>query len=209
MIVALLALAGGLPGAVSAQDAAADQAVPVVVIETSAGEITVELDPAHAPVTVENFLRYVRAGFYDGTILHRVIDNFLVQGGGYTPDLRQKQPLYADIKLESRNGLKNRRGTIAMARSRGPDSANSQFFINLVDNPSLDYSQTTNPLGYAVFGRVTSGWDALDRIRQAKTVPSSADLQADGNPAQTLPATPILVRSVRLKGGTGAGEGGR
>jgi peptidyl-prolyl cis-trans isomerase A (cyclophilin A) len=208
-VLAVLGVAAGLAGPACAQDSGAAGAPPVVVIETTLGEISVELDPVHAPLTVENFLRYVRAGFYDGTIFHRVIDNFLVQGGGYTQDLKQKQALFPDIKLESRNGQKNRRGTIAMARSRAPDSANCQFFINLVDNPSLDYHPTTNPLGYAVFGHVVSGWETVDRIRQVKTVPSTADVQADGNPAQTLPASPVAIRSVRLRDAVRAPDGGR
>jgi cyclophilin family peptidyl-prolyl cis-trans isomerase len=211
IIVAVLALAAGLPGRAQAQKADSAASPPIVIVETTLGTITVELDPVHAPVTVENFLRYVRAAFYDGVILHRVIDNFLAQGGGYLPDMKQKQPLYPDIKLESRNGQKNRRGTIAMARSRAPDSANCQFFFNLVDNPSLDYHATTNPLGYAVFGRVVSGWETLDKIRSVKTIPSTADLQADGSPATTLPASPVVIRSIRLRdagGATGGDPGG-
>jgi peptidyl-prolyl cis-trans isomerase A (cyclophilin A) len=209
IVVAVLGFAASLAGQARAQESGPGGPQPVVVIETTLGEITVELDPAHAPITVENFLRYVRAGFYDGTIFHRVIDNFLVQGGGYTQDVKQKQALFPDIKLESRNGQKNRRGTIAMARSRAPDSANSQFFINLVDNPSLDYHPTTNPFGYAVFGHVVSGWETLDRIRQVKTVSSSADLQADGNPAQTMPASPVVIRTVRLRDANRGSDGGR
>ncbi len=203
-VVAVLALVMGLAGPAPAQEATSAETSPVVVIETTLGSLTVELDPTRAPITVENFLRYVRAGFYDGTIFHRVIDNFLVQGGGYLAEMKQKQPLYPDIKLESRNGLKNRRGTIAMARSRAPDSANCQFFINLVDNPSLDYHPTTNPLGYAVFGHVLTGWETLDKIRSVKTIASSVDLQADGSPAQTLPAGPVVIRTVRLRETTAA-----
>ncbi len=209
IIVAVLTLAVGLPGLAQSQEAGSAASSPVVVIETTSGPITVELDPVHAPITVENFLRYVRAAFYDGVIFHRVIDNFLVQGGGYLPEMKQKQPLYPDIKLESRNGQKNRRGTIAMARSRAPDSANCQFFFNLVDNPSLDYHPTTNPLGYTVFGRVVSGWETLDKIRSVKTIPSTADLQADGSPATTLPASPVVIRSIRLRDAGAAPEGVR
>jgi peptidyl-prolyl cis-trans isomerase A (cyclophilin A) len=209
IIVAVLTLAAGLPGLARSQEADSAASPPIVVIETNLGSITVELDPVHAPITTENFLRYVRAGFYDGVIFHRVIDNFLVQGGGYLPEMKQKQPLYPDIKLESRNGQRNRRGTIAMARSRAPDSANCQFFINLVDNPSLDYHPTTNPVGYAVFGRVVSGWETLDKIRSVKTIPSTADLQADGSPATTLPASPVVIRSIRLRDAGHATDGGR
>jgi peptidyl-prolyl cis-trans isomerase A (cyclophilin A) len=198
--LALLALTVGMPGPAHCQEAGAVAAPPVVTIETTLGSITVELDSEHAPLTVANFLRYVRAGFYDGTVFHRVIDNFLIQGGGYTQNMKQKQPLFPDIKLESRSGQKNRRGTIAIARSRAPDSANCQFFINLVDNPSLDYHPTTNPLGYAVFGHVTAGWDTIDKIRSVKTIASTADLLADGTPAVSQPATPVVIRSVRLVG---------
>ena len=204
IIVAVLMLMAGLSGRAQSQDAASAAPPPVAVIETTLGTITVELDPVHAPITVENFLRYVRAAFYDGVIFHRVIDNFLIQGGGYLPEMKQKQPLYPDIKLESRNGLKNRRGTIAMARSRDPDTANCQFFFNLVDNPSLDYHPTTNPIGYAVFGRVLSGWETLDKIRSVKTIPSAVDRQTDGSPATTLPVSPVVIRSIRLRDAGGA-----
>lgn len=170
----------------------------MVRIETSMGEIEVELDSERAPRTVENFLRYVRASFYDGTVFHRVIDGFMVQGGGYTPDLRLKTPLYPPIPLESRGGLKNRRGTIAMARGRAPDSATCQFYINLVDNPFLDYNETTNPAGHAVFGRVLAGWEALDRIRQVPVVENPADLQPDGTRALSRPVSPVVIRAVRL-----------
>lgn len=176
-----------------------DAVVPVVVVDTSLGELELELDPQRAPRTVENFLRYVRAGFYDGTIFHRVIDGFMVQGGGYTRDLRLKTPLFPSIPLESRNGLKNRRGALAMARGRAPDSATCQFYINLVDNPFLDYNETTNPAGHAVFGRVISGWETLDRIRQVQVLENPADLQADGSRAVSLPATSVAIRSVRLR----------
>ena len=175
-------------------------AAEVAVIETSLGEIRVELDSEKAPVTVANFLKYVRAGFYDGTIFHRVIDNFMIQGGGFTREMDQKTPLYPAIALEARNGLKNQRGTLAMARSRAPDSATCQFFINLVDNPFLDYNATTNPAGYAVFGRVLAGWETLDRIRQVKVIANPADLQGDGTPALSLPATAVVIRAIRLEG---------
>jgi len=184
-------------------------AAPVVRIETSLGAFQVVLDPERAPLTAANFLRYVRAGFYDGTTFHRVIDNFMIQGGGYTRDMRQKTPLYPAIPLESRNGLKNQRGTIAMARSRAPESATSQFYINLVDNPFLDYNPTTNPAGYAVFGRVTEGWDTIEKIRRVKVVESSADIQADGTRAVSLPATPVVIRSIRVESDGGAPDGGR
>jgi cyclophilin family peptidyl-prolyl cis-trans isomerase len=173
---------------------------PTVVIETSLGDITVELDPEKAPITVDNFLKYVRAGFYDGTIFHRVIDGFMAQGGGYTREMDQKTPLYPAIPLEARNGLKNQRGTVAMARSRAPDSATCQFFVNLVDNPFLDYNPTTNPAGYAVFGRVVSGWETLDRLGKVKVGPNPADIQPDGTQALSLPVTPVTIRTIRRVG---------
>ncbi len=138
----------------------------VVVLETSKGNIEITLDRGRAPVTVDNFLRYVKEGNYDGTVFHRVIDGFMIQGGGFTPDGKQKQ-VHEPIKLESGNGLKNLAGTVAMARTMSPDSATSQFFINLIDNGFLDYAPG-NP-GYAVFGRVTSGMDVVNQIAKADT----------------------------------------
>ena len=141
-------------------------AMEVVVLETSKGNIEITLDRGRAPVTVDNFLRYVKEGNYDGTVFHRVIDGFMIQGGGFTPDGKQKQ-VHEPIKLESGNGLKNLAGTVAMARTMSPDSATSQFFINLIDNGFLDYAPG-NP-GYAVFGRVTSGMDVVNQIAKADT----------------------------------------
>lgn len=137
-----------------------------VVIETSKGTIEIELDREKAPVTVENFVGYVNDGFYDGTVFHRVIPNFMIQGGGFTAEGVQKET-NAPIKLESDNGLKNLKGTIAMARTNEPDSATSQFFINVVDNPALDYASGND--GYAVFGKVTSGMGVVEDIVSVKT----------------------------------------
>jgi cyclophilin family peptidyl-prolyl cis-trans isomerase len=191
-ILGFLPLAGEV--VVPAQAAAASRAV----IETTMGDITIALDPEQAPVTVDNFTKYVRSGFYNGTIFHRVIENFMIQGGGYTRDLNQKTPLYPPIKLEARNGLKNLRGTVAMARTRTPDSATCQFFINLADNPVLDYNETTNPVGYAVFGRVVEGMDVVDKIGKVKVVENKSDIRPDGAADQTLPAVPVLIKSIRL-----------
>ena len=131
-------------------------------IETSMGSITVELDDAKAPITVKNFLDYAASGHYDGTIFHRVIDGFMIQGGGFTKAMDQK-PTKDPIKNEAANGLTNKRGTIAMARTMVVDSATSQFFINLVDNDFLDFSSPTpQGFGYAVFGKVTDGMDVVD-----------------------------------------------
>jgi cyclophilin family peptidyl-prolyl cis-trans isomerase len=139
---------------------------PIVVINTSMGDIELELYPDSAPKTVENFISYVKDGSYDGTVFHRVIDGFMVQGGGFTPDGVQK-PTREPIVLESDNGLKNARGTVAMARTNDPNSATSQFFINVADNDFLNYSPQ-NP-GYAVFGKVINGMDVVDKIKTVKT----------------------------------------
>src|SRR3972149_3391924 len=136
---------------------------PMVVMKTSMGTIKIELDEAKAPVTVKNFLAYVDEGFYDGTIFHRVIDGFMVQGGGFTADMTQK-PTKPAIKNEAGNGLKNLRGTIVMARTSVVDSATAQFFINVVDNAFLDHrDETPGGFGYAVFGRVVEGMDVVDK----------------------------------------------
>ena len=138
-------------------------------IETSMGSITLELDEAKAPVTVKNFCAYAKSGHYDGPICHRVIDGFMIQGGGFTASMDQK-PTQAPIKNEATNGLSNARGTIAMARTMVVDSATSQFFINLIDNSFLDHrSPDPRGFGYAVFGKVTDGMDVVDRIAKVKT----------------------------------------
>ncbi|OFV68779.1 MAG: peptidylprolyl isomerase [Candidatus Syntrophoarchaeum caldarius] len=138
----------------------------IVVLETNKGKIEIELNRKRSPITVENFLRYVKEGHYDGTIFHRVIDGFMIQGGGYTPDGSEK-PAHKPIKLESKNGLKNEVGTIAMARTADPDSATCQFFINVADNRFLDYRPDSD--GYAVFGSVVSGMDVVNQIKAVKT----------------------------------------
>src|SRR6266436_3724154 len=137
---------------------------PVVVMETSLGTIKIELDAAKAPITVKNFLSYVDDKFYDGTIFHRVISNFMIQGGGFEPGMRQK-PTKGQIKNESSNGLKNARGTVAMARTNVPDSATSQFFINLKDNTFLNKEEAQDNVGYCVFGKVIDGQDVVDKIK--------------------------------------------
>ncbi len=187
-LTCILALAFGPLLAVAGVDAGAQPAAPRVVLSTSEGDITVELNAAKAPKTVENFLAYVKSGHYDGTIFHRVIDGFMIQGGGFTADMKQK-PTRAPIALESKNGLKNERGTIAMARTSVPDSATSQFFINVVDNPRLDYPNPDGH-GYAVFGRVVAGMEVVDRIR---VVPTTS---VGGH--QNVPAKPVLIRAARI-----------
>ena len=168
--------------------AQANKDKPRVKIATSMGDITLELEAAKAPITVENFLGYVKAGHYNDTVFHRVMNGFMIQGGGMDADMKEK-PTRAPIKLESQNGLKNLRGTVAMARRGDPDSATAQFFINVVDNPPLDFPSFDGH-GYAVFGRVVAGMDVVDKI---KAVPV-------GNRGfhQNVPVTPIVIRSVTL-----------
>ena len=166
----------------------AQTASPKVKFQTSQGDFVVELQPAKAPKTVENFLQYVADKHYDGTIFHRVIDGFMVQGGGFTPTLVQK-PTRAPIPLEANNGLKNEVGTIAMARTGNPNSATSQFFINVANNASLNAPQPDG-YGYAVFGKVVSGMDVVDKIRQTAT--------GNQNGFQNVPITPITITSVNL-----------
>jgi cyclophilin family peptidyl-prolyl cis-trans isomerase len=159
---------------------------PVVVITTNVGRIVVALDREKAPVTVKNFVQYVRGGHYDHTIFHRVIRRFMIQGGGYEADMSQ-HPLRSPIKNESLNGLSNRRGTIAMARLAAPDSATAQFFINLKHNRQLD-GRPGKP-GYTVFGEVVEGMDVVDRIAAVKTTRRG--------PHRDVPVTPIVIRRVR------------
>ena len=169
---------------------AADTA-PRIRIQTNQGDIVVELDREKAPKSVENFLSYVNDGFYNGTVFHRVIDGFMIQGGGFTQDLQQKATK-APIQNEADNGLKNDRGTIAMARTNEPHSATAQFFINVVDNDFLNYrSQTVRGWGYAVFGKVVEGMEVVDKIRKIPTGPS-------GQFRQDVPKTPVVIEMVTL-----------
>ena len=160
-------------------------------IETSLGTIELELDAAKAPLSVTNFMTYAKAGHYDGTVFHRVIDGFMVQGGGFTADMQQKETR-APIRNEAANGLKNKRGTIAMARTQVVDSATSQFFINLKDNGFLDYrGPHPQMFGYAVFGHVTKGMDVVDKIAKVQT----------GNRGfhQNVPVEPVVIKKVSVK----------
>jgi peptidyl-prolyl cis-trans isomerase B (cyclophilin B) len=157
----------------------------MVTLHTSAGAIRLELDAEKAPVTVANFLEYVRAGHYDGTIFHRVIDSFMIQGGGFEPGMKQK-PTRDPITNEADNGLKNRRYTIAMARTPDPHSASAQFFINTADNDFLDFSSPTpRGWGYCVFGRVVEGQDVVDTIGKVKTTSRSGH--------QDVPAEDVVI----------------
>ncbi len=161
LVLVIALLASGQAGA----------AAPRVALETSLGRIVIELTPERTPVTVDNFLRYVREGFYDGTVFHRVIRGFMIQGGGFDRRFRQR-PTHPPIENEAKRALSNRRGTIAMARTSNPHSATAQFFINTVDNPRLDYhGPTATTWGYAVFGRVVEGMPVVDRIESLPTGP--------------------------------------
>jgi len=162
---------------------------PRVEMKTSAGVIVIELYPDKAPASAANFLQYVRDGFYDGLIFHRVIDGFMIQGGGYKPDMTMKTPR-APIVNEAKNGLKNEAGTIAMARTNDPDSASSQFFINLVNNGNLDYPAPDGH-GYAVFGKVVSGFDVVQKIGKAKT--------GWVGYTENVPKTPIVIQSASIQ----------
>jgi cyclophilin family peptidyl-prolyl cis-trans isomerase len=159
---------------------------PSVVMKTSLGSVTIELYPDKAPESVKNFLQYVNDKFYDGTIFHRVISNFMVQGGGIDAAMNKK-PTRAPIKNEASNGLKNKLGTVAMARTSEPNSATAQFFINVKDNGFLDYRDSSpQGIGYCVFGKVTAGMDVVDKI---KAVPTGA---------QDVPKTQVVIESIRV-----------
>ena len=160
-----------------------------VMMKTSKGDLTIELDAQSAPKTVENFLNYARAGHYDGTIFHRVIANFMIQGGGFTPDMKQKGT-NPPIVNESSNGLSNKKYTIAMARTSIPDSATSQFFINVTDNDFLDKANSRDRVGYCVFGKVTSGTDVVEAI---KAVPTTTK-----NGHGDVPVDTVLIESVQI-----------
>ena len=178
--VVILVVAGAMQESVSTQSKS-----PIVVITTSMGEITVQLDAEKAPLSVANFLEYVKSNHYNGTIFHRVIKGFMVQGGGMTADMREK-PTRAPIKNEAANGLTNERGTLAMARTADVDSATSQFFINTgTKNAFLDHK--VRDYGYAVFGKVVGGMDVVDKIESVKTAPGD------------VPLEPVVIKSIRVK----------
>jgi cyclophilin family peptidyl-prolyl cis-trans isomerase len=187
-LAAFAALGASLQAQAADQAAAAAAAHPRVVLETSLGRIVVELQPDRAPKSVDNFLQYVNDGFYDGTVFHRVINTFMIQGGGFTPDLAQKATR-APIQNESRNGLKNVRGSVAMARTSIPDSATAQFFINVVDNGNLDYP-SFDGVGYAVFGQVVEGMDVVDKIRAVPT--------ARKGMFENVPVNAVVIKTARL-----------
>jgi peptidyl-prolyl cis-trans isomerase A (cyclophilin A) len=187
--VAIAAVGAGLQA--QAADPATPAAAPThprVALETSLGRIVVELQPDRAPKSVENFLQYVKDGFYDGTVFHRVISTFMIQGGGFTPDMAQKATR-APIQNESRNGLKNVRGSVAMARTSIPDSATAQFFINVVDNGNLDYP-SFDGVGYAVFGQVVEGMDVVEKIRAVPTTRKGM--------FENVPVNAVVIKTARL-----------
>ena len=161
---------------------------PRVLLETSMGNITIELFKEKAPISVRNFLSYVNDGFYDGLIFHRVINGFMIQGGGFTADMKQKQT-HAPIRNEAGNGLKNDRGTIAMARTGDPDSATAQFFINVVNNNGLN-RPSPDGFGYAVFGKVVEGMDVVDKIKAVRTGFKMG--------MRDVPETPVVIKSVKV-----------
>jgi cyclophilin family peptidyl-prolyl cis-trans isomerase len=165
-----------LGGVLTVSSAASQDKNPVVVMETSGGTIKIELFQDKAPITVKNFLQYVDDKHYDGTLFHRVIKDFMIQGGGHDKQMKLK-PTRAAIKNESSNGLSNARGTIAMARTGQPDSATSQFFINVVDNNRLDKAQAGDGVGYCVFGKVIAGMNVADEIRAVQTGPGDAPVK--------------------------------
>jgi peptidyl-prolyl cis-trans isomerase B (cyclophilin B) len=168
-----------------------ERALPTVVLQTSMGDITIELYEDQAPITTENFLTYVRDGHYDGTVFHRVISNFMIQGGGFDADY-QRKPTRETITNEADNGLSNERGTLAMARTSDPHSASAQFFINVVDNPALDHrgKASGRTWGYAVFGRVIEGMDVVDEIR---FVPTGVQ-----GPHQNAPLETVIIERAEI-----------
>ncbi len=180
------------PAPTASDPVAAPAPNPRVLMRTSLGDIIIELEATKAPKSAENFLQYVNDGHYNGTIFHRVIDGFMIQGGGFTADLQQK-PTRAAIQNEANNGLSNLRGTLAMARTGEPHSAQAQFFINVVDNPRLDFVSEQSPFtwGYAVFGKVVEGMDVVDRIRATPTGPQ-------GPFAKDVPVTAVVIERAEV-----------
>lgn len=186
LFLAVLVLGAGLVLSAQAQAAA-----PIVEIETNKGTILVRLEERKAPVTCANFLEYVRAGFYDGTIFHRVIKGFMIQGGGFTPDMKQKST-HAPIKNEASIQLRNSKYTIAMARTSAPDSATAQFFINTANNRFLDPDKASDGVGYAVFGKVIQGQKVVDAI-EAVTTSNRHPFYKD------MPVEPVVIISAKVK----------
>lgn len=203
-LLGLVALGAWGCGSGGRAGAAVDMTKPVFVqMSTTAGEITLELDPVRAPISTRNFLDHAAAGHYDGTVFHRVIPAFVVQGGGWTPELVEKAKVDAaagradtPIKNEWQNGLKNVRGSIAMARDSDPDTATREFYINVADNAKLDTArEKTGNAGYAVFGRVVHGWEAVEKIRTGATG-ARPDIKVDDATMNDVPLSLVVVRRV-------------
>lgn len=205
LLPAVLVIAACASGGPAARDEESPDCV-FVTMTTSMGDIELELFPNRAPITVANFLSLADRGAYDGTTFHRVVRDFVIQGGGWTPDLKERAKAdaaagHADtpIKNEWENGLKNERGSIAMAREEAPDTATREFYINVRDNPKLDTARpTTGNAGYAVFGRVVEGMDVVDRIRSVPTGPREVPGVTDGSMGN-VPVTPVVITRVRRK----------
>ena len=188
LITAMLMISFACPSGADSSENEPSTGPPAVVFSTSLGDITIELYPDKAPITVENFLQYVDSGFYDGTIFHRVIPGFVIQGGGLTSDMKQK-PTRPPIENEADNGLKNKTGTLSMARTQDVNSATSQFFLNLTDNPFLDHG--VRDFGYAVFAKVIEGMDVVNQIAQVPT--GNRGMNRD------VPVEPVLIQSAKRK----------
>ena len=202
-----LAIAGfaGLSAAAPAHAQKADK--PVVVVETSMGNFSIELEPDRAPKTVANFLKYVDEGYYDGTVFHRVMPTFMIQGGGFTEDLKEKKthaPIANESLVYNKKGISNARGTVAMARTSDPNSATSQFFVNLFDrNKFLDDAAAPGepPAGYAAFGRVVEGMDVVDKIAKVETGEGVlTDENGRKGPAGDVPTKAVVIKSIKRKG---------
>jgi cyclophilin family peptidyl-prolyl cis-trans isomerase len=192
----ILAMVVG-PGMVQAESpppAAEGKGNPMVVLTTSLGDIKIELFADKAPVTVKNFLEYVQAGYYDGTVFHRVIPGFMIQGGGMDGELHEKSGQRPPIKNEAGNGMPNAAGSVAMARTSVPDSATSQFFINTVDNDFLNREKSADGVGYAVFGKVVEGMDVVKKIEAVKT--------GSKGPHQNVPLEAVVIQSAKVVAGT-------
>lgn len=190
MAAVLLALAACGGGGGGEEQQPVPEGNPMVLISTPLGDIKVELFRDQAPITVQNFLTYAQSGYYDGTIFHRIIPRFMVQGGGLKADMRDKPGQNAPIKNESSNGLKNEVGTLAMARTQVPDSATSQFFINVADNRFLNRETAADKVGYAVFGKVISGMEVVKAIEAVPTTTRGMH--------ENVPIDPVLINSIRL-----------
>lgn len=169
---------------------------PIVVMDTSHGPIKIELFEDKAPITVKNFLSYVDDKHYDGTIFHRVIGNFMIQGGGFGPDKKEK-PSKEPIQNESSNGLSNVKGAIAMARTSNPNSATCEFYINVVDNPRLDKAKAKDGVGYCVFGKVIEGMEVVDKIKAVRTGEGTLDRKDGADKSNTVPAEDVVIKSVK------------